>query len=389
MKFNIFFAILMLASHYSFADEQKHTEIMTVEDSKNSDTKLDIVKPNKKPEFPGGINRLMQFLGERIVYPSECVKNGIQGKVIVKFVVFKDGKVGNVDVMRSVHPLLDAEAVRVVSLSPNWIPGELDGEPVNVLHFLPVTFKLQDNSAPALSERDQAEFIQYLELGQQAEATNDTGRAFQYYKECFNINPNDFSLIERIDKLMASDYSYKPAFYEWAANRLLRESEKGYDNSTKLLAKAVELWEKLVEMNPQDIDILNHMEFLYFMASDFDKVKSTATKMYSLISDNDIAYLADAMAMDAISRYITKDYNGVVDLVAPKVDILLTQNGDTAQFVPFYKLLDSYIRLNNTKEAKKLLSRLKSRYPNDFDRLLNNHAKYDTDLQPIVLELLD
>lgn len=107
-----------------------------------------------------------------------------------------------------------------------------------------------------------------------------------------------------------------------------------------------------------------------------------------MIPATDVASLADAIEMDANGRYLTKDYNGVIDLVAPKLDILLTQNADTAQFGPFFELLDSYLRLNKTKEAKKLLSRLQSTYPNDFDRLLNIHAETEPNLQTTVLELL-
>ena len=97
---------------------------------------------DQKPEFPGGMNGLAQFLGNNIKYPSECIKKGIQGKVLVKFTIFTNGQVGNVNVVQSVHPLLDAEAVRVISLLPKWQPGKLDGEPVNVYHILPITFKL-------------------------------------------------------------------------------------------------------------------------------------------------------------------------------------------------------------------------------------------------------
>lgn len=149
-KLTLFFLTLAFASVTSFADEPKYTEIKIVEDSENSDNILDIVTLDKQPEFPGGINGLMQFLCENLVYPSHCDEMEIQGKVVVKFTVFKDGKVGNIEVVQSVHPLLDAEAARVVSLLPNWKPGELHGQPVNVWYNLPVNFKLQHNAVPAL-----------------------------------------------------------------------------------------------------------------------------------------------------------------------------------------------------------------------------------------------
>lgn len=142
MKLNTIFAILLLASFSTYADEQKYTEIQVENESNRDNNILDFITLDKQPAFPGGIDGLMKFLSENVVYPSECAKSRIQGMVIVKFTVFKDGKVGNIEVERSANPILDAEAVRVVSLLPDWIPGELNGKPVNVWYKLPVNFKL-------------------------------------------------------------------------------------------------------------------------------------------------------------------------------------------------------------------------------------------------------
>ena len=97
----------------------------------------------KMPEFPGGMSALMKFLGANIKYPAEAAKQKIQGRVIVQFVVMKDGSVANLKVIRSVHPLLDAEALRVLGMMPKWIPGMQRGENVNVKFTVPASFKLQ------------------------------------------------------------------------------------------------------------------------------------------------------------------------------------------------------------------------------------------------------
>lgn len=94
------------------------------------------------PEFVGGIDSLFAFLGKNLVYPKEAKKSGIQGRVYVGFVVGKEGVVREVKVIRGVHPLLDAEALRVVKLMPEWKPGVLDGEPVSVSFNLPINFNL-------------------------------------------------------------------------------------------------------------------------------------------------------------------------------------------------------------------------------------------------------
>ena len=95
------------------------------------------------PRFPGGEAEMMKYLSQNIQYPANAAKNDIQGRVILQFVVEKDGQIGEVKVVRSVDPELDAEAVRVVKSMPNFEPGRQDGKPVSVWYTIPVMFKLQ------------------------------------------------------------------------------------------------------------------------------------------------------------------------------------------------------------------------------------------------------
>ena len=95
------------------------------------------------PAFPGGDAELMKYLSSHINYPPMAMENNIQGRVIVQFVVTKTGKVGEVKVVRGVDRDLDNEAVRVVKSLPDFIPGRMNGQAVNVWYTLPVTFKLQ------------------------------------------------------------------------------------------------------------------------------------------------------------------------------------------------------------------------------------------------------
>lgn len=94
------------------------------------------------PIFPGGEAALMKYVYSNIVYPKAAKDKNIQGKVVLKFVVGADGTVGDIQVFRSVDPLLDAEAVRVIKASPKWQPGKQGGKPVNVYYSLPVTYAL-------------------------------------------------------------------------------------------------------------------------------------------------------------------------------------------------------------------------------------------------------
>jgi len=95
------------------------------------------------PQFPGGDAALMKYLSSHINYPPMAAENNVQGKVILQFVVEKDGRVGEVKIARSVDKDLDKEAIRVVKSLPKFTPGRQNGYPVRVWYTLPVNFKLQ------------------------------------------------------------------------------------------------------------------------------------------------------------------------------------------------------------------------------------------------------
>jgi TonB family protein len=95
------------------------------------------------PEFPGGMAEAMKFLAKNIKYPVAAQQAKIEGRVIVQFVIERDGSVSDVKVMRGVNPELDAEAIRVVSMMPKWIPGKQRGKAVAVKYTMPIMFRLQ------------------------------------------------------------------------------------------------------------------------------------------------------------------------------------------------------------------------------------------------------
>lgn len=97
---------------------------------------------DEMPSFPGGQGAMMEFLSKNIKYPVVAEENGIQGRVLVKIVVKKDGTINSPKVIKSVDPSLDKEAIRVVKTMPKWIPGKQKGEPVNVSFTVPVTFRI-------------------------------------------------------------------------------------------------------------------------------------------------------------------------------------------------------------------------------------------------------
>ena len=96
---------------------------------------------DKMPEFPGGEKEVVKFLSKTMLFPEEAQKKGDHGKVIVQFVITKTGKVENAKVLKGVSPKLDNEALRVIGLLPDWNPGELKGEKVNVYRIIPILFQ--------------------------------------------------------------------------------------------------------------------------------------------------------------------------------------------------------------------------------------------------------
>ncbi|MBR5655683.1 MAG: TonB family protein [Prevotella sp.] len=123
---------------------KKHQEELDKE-SKQIDA-LDVCE--SMPQFPGGASNLMGYLQQNIRYPKESMEANKQGRVIVQFVIRKDGSITDAHVVKSVDSQLDAEALRVISAMPNWTPGTQNGKPVNVKYTVPITFRLQGNDKP-------------------------------------------------------------------------------------------------------------------------------------------------------------------------------------------------------------------------------------------------
>lgn len=102
--------------------------------------------PTKRAEFPGGMGALVQFLQAETRYPKEAQDKKIQGKVLVEFIVDKEGNVTDVNVLKSAHPLLDAEAVRVCRAMPQWTPAQdEEGKYVKSTFQLPFTFQYEES----------------------------------------------------------------------------------------------------------------------------------------------------------------------------------------------------------------------------------------------------
>lgn len=142
-------------------DEEIHNEVGIINSESNENTAVQAVAPvvveeevveeeeeiflvvEEDAEFPGGLEALSKYLAENIKYPALAKENNITGRVFVSFVVEKDGRVGNIKILRDIGGGCGAEAVRVVKAMPRWKPGKQRGKPVRSQFNLPVNFDLQ------------------------------------------------------------------------------------------------------------------------------------------------------------------------------------------------------------------------------------------------------
>ena len=120
---------------------EKNNKGVVSMDSPEADGAFDVVE--QMPQYPGGIGEMMKFLSITVKYPEAAEKAGTQGRVIVSFIVEKDGSVSNAKVQKSVSEELDAEALRVVNAMPKWTPGMQKGQAVRVKYTIPISFRLQ------------------------------------------------------------------------------------------------------------------------------------------------------------------------------------------------------------------------------------------------------
>lgn len=154
-------------SNYAVADEDEEEKRQDVSSSygysstrkvsiSSADVTVNEEEPGKKtvyqiveqmPQYPGGQEALMEYLKQNIIYPKVAMENGIQGRVIVSFVIGADGSISDIKVLRSLSPETDAEAIRVIKNMPKWIPGKQSGKAVAVSYILPITFRLNEKNS--------------------------------------------------------------------------------------------------------------------------------------------------------------------------------------------------------------------------------------------------
>jgi len=137
-------------------DEREETQVMIIDQEATENIVIEIEEEEEEepvveaifdvveenPEFKGGMAKLYEYLNKNISYPEMAKENGIQGKVFVQFVVWKDGTIRDIKVVKGVHKTLDKEAIRVIKSMPKWKPGKQRGKNVNARFTLPIKFRI-------------------------------------------------------------------------------------------------------------------------------------------------------------------------------------------------------------------------------------------------------
>ena len=135
------FTQLMMAQTPQSQPQQQDSTIENETVDVESDFECVLVEV--QPEFPGGMDGLMKYLAKNMRYPAKAKANNVQGRVVLKFIVDKQGCISDVEVVKSLDPECDAEAIRLIKNMPKWNPGKIDGEPVDRCSFTcPVIFNL-------------------------------------------------------------------------------------------------------------------------------------------------------------------------------------------------------------------------------------------------------
>lgn len=334
---------------------------------------------DEKPEFPGGQEAMYRWLADHISYPEEASRAGAQGRVVLEFTINKTGDICDIRILRSRHPALDAEAVRLVRSMPRWKPGRKNGEPVIVTYTLPINFKLapetQDNTSTSnssnalFSEKDLKDAAMFREYGQKSLAAGDNSTAIKYFEESFRIVPTQSELITICDSICGLDRELREQVFDRAADALLSFMDSHVEGDLhNVYLSAVMVFEKLGRLRPSDISVHGQLQFFYYSACDPEKAVKQAQYIYNHFPSINPQQLLGVVWVDVFCRFYLKDYQGIVNIALPRVDICFEQAG--ADFEQCSQIIQSmiysYAKLGKDKEARKLMKRIQSEWPDVY-----------------------
>lgn len=335
------------------------------------------IKVDEPAEFPGGLSALMKWLSLNVEYPEIAKKNKIEGKVIIQFIVEKDGSIGDAKILNSVDPYLDAEAIRVIKLLPNWKPGSNNGIPVRSYFNLPISFKLnsdnnekEDKTARGVINKDNEEVITLKEIydfdeAKRIESLADTeltkgnfNNATDLFIESFEINPTNYNVIEKVENLLKQQPELLTEFYLFIFDKLRSEnySHNSLPKELKLqtfIAPAKFILEKIVELNPNNKEYKKLLFYSYAALSLQKEIIPLANELYKYLKDekvfsyDEIPYF---LSVYSVSLGMEEKYQDIIDIIFPYESYLLEYpNKDEVSVI----ILSYSYALNKTGEKEK------------------------------------
>jgi TonB family protein len=207
------------------------------------------------PHYPGGDSELLNFIKNNTRYPETVKAEKIEGRVIVRFIVSSEGKTEGISVLKGVHPLLDAEAVRVISQLSGWQPGMQGGKPVDVWYMAPVSFTLSEQER-LLSQSSIIEILKFMgqntQYPQMAKNSSDTGSVYivvkmdkgGIVKECIAITEKNEIKVPLMPKVVIVGYDSSTGLQSNAGIKIEASKEHPL-----LKAESVRVANKLGELN--------------------------------------------------------------------------------------------------------------------------------------------
>ena len=361
-------------------------------DKRSSETEEEIwVAVEQQAEFPGGVQALMKWLTENLRYPEEAQENEIEGRVVVKFIVEKDGSVSNVTVVRGVHKALDSEAFRVVRSMPAWEPGRNEGEPVRSYFNLPITFRLTpeedkdediDNFARGIINQDdeysdrflqlpqynEKEAEEFLKMGEEAEAKGNIPHAVAFYKEAFDINPLNMKSLEMAERLLEGNKEEIVNLNNYALNVLEREYAKYYRIPVDLQRKnflnpILELLKRQSSLMPEDINYKFRLMYYYTFSRNVDGMLEMGEILYPETKTNNLDNIQKIFVIDyySMALYENKDYDMVIEIISPFEKMLMNFDNKEQSEIALYFYYLALKEKGETQQAEKLEDWLNSK----------------------------
>lgn len=312
---------------FSFAPliAQQYTEIDIVSDKQYVDE-----APDELPEYPGGINALMGFLAQNLVYPQEAMTNNIQDKVIVMFIVNTNGDAESPEIVSGKYSVLNEEALRVIRLLNGFKPGKKDGKTVNTWYTLPINFKLNTDKD---EEEDYFDAVpidsigyqEMMDLGLKAQAEDNLPHSTAYFKEAYHINPYSIDPLERIVKMNnAHDkLSDNYAIYEYGVDELTRWNKL---NGTGASAAFPMEWlaEQMAKIDPNDLYPQFALLWTYLEMPTPSLRERANNLMDQLIPICEQRELWDQYGhMMSLKVFFLNDENDIISLYEPNVEKLV------------------------------------------------------------------